>query len=215
MAAALIAFLIEPARQPVRFGHQRGIIDGLPDHAHALGLLGRHRLAQHGKAARAGIAHGARQEVRSAEIGDQRDAHEGLVEARRPRRQDDVAGQRKVGAAARRHAVDGADDGLGQRAHGADHGVEDAVHVGAQIGRHVGRRIDRAAAREIRAGAKGFSFGRQNDGTNAAIRAQLGKGLMQFGNHRIIKGIVEIVTTQPDRRHRHPGQRLAFHLYKL
>ena len=91
--------------------------------------------AQHGERAGAGIAHRVRQEPGAAEIGDQRDAHEGLVEAGRAGGQDDVAGQREVGAAARRHAVDRADDRLGQRAHGADHGIEDAVHVGAEIGR--------------------------------------------------------------------------------
>ncbi len=98
------------------FFHQLVVVDAFPDQAPLLGLFGAEFFAQHGQTGGAGLADQARQMIRAAGIGNQAQFAERFDKAGRAGGDDDIAGQRKIGAGAGGDAVDGADDRHWQRA---------------------------------------------------------------------------------------------------
>ena len=92
-----------------RLSHEIFVVDGAIDHARGLSLLGADRLGQHHERPGARIANEAGQDERAAGVGNEADAHEGLEELSRLRREHDVAGERDIGARPRRRTVDRAD----------------------------------------------------------------------------------------------------------
>ena len=100
--------------QPFGLAHQGRVVEHLPDQAPLLGLPGCDRLGEQRQRSGARGADKTRQEPGAARIRHQADARECLHEARRARRQHDVAGERHVGAGAGRDPVHGGNDREGK-----------------------------------------------------------------------------------------------------
>ena len=100
----------ETRAQRVRLRHQLAVVERFPNQSPCFRLVGAKRLGGEGKRACAGGTNESRQQPRAAAIGNEPDLGEGLDEARRARRQNDVAGERDVGAGAGGDAVDRGND---------------------------------------------------------------------------------------------------------
>src|SRR5260370_1238581 len=137
----------------MRFVHQPVVGDGLPDHAPFGRRCRRQRLCEQRQRARPRHAEEARQNQGAAAIGNQADAREGLDEARRLRRQHDIAGQRQIGAGAGGDAVDGADHRQRQGAQLADQRIVVVEQVPDLSRRQVDNRVQILPGAEAAPGA--------------------------------------------------------------
>src|ERR1019366_4789600 len=153
------------------FGLEHGVIDAFPDQADALGILGRELVAEQRQRQRLGPADQTRQQPGAAAIGDEADLREGLDEARRARRDDDVATEREVRAGPRGDAVDRRDDRYRHRSDTQGQRLVVALDGGADVGRRATgfevRRDDRVG--EILPGAKAAAATGENEAAHVAV----------------------------------------------
>ena len=142
----------EPARRrrrelrddPVRGRRKLGIVDALPDESPGRRLLGGDPVAEQRHSHRPRGADQPRQEIGAAGVGHEPELRERLDEARRPRGDHEIAGERDVGARAGGDAVDRADDRHRQRAQRQHQRLVVALDRRAEV--------DRRAARPTRRG---------------------------------------------------------------
>jgi len=167
----------------VRLRHQVGVVERFPNEAPSLGLVRGERLGRKRKPAGASGTDQPWQEPGAPAIGDEADLGEGLHEARRARRQYDVAGERDIGAGAGRDAVDGGNYRERQRAQLAHErvviGVERAPEHGCLA-------VCGHALAQILSGAEGAAGAGQQERAAVAILLGLGERALERLLHRLV-----------------------------
>ena len=130
------------------------------------------------------------------ESGHQAELAEGLDEARRARRQDDVAGQREIGTRAGGNAVDGAQHRPLEALQAADQRVVQAIERGAEVDR-LARDLPLA---EVLAGAERAPGAGQQHGADRPVELDPVERVGELRVHRLVEGVEAVRPVQGDRR---------------
>ena len=171
-----------------------GVFDAAPDQAPLRRLLRRQLVAQQCQAHRARIAEQPRQQPRAAGVRHQAELAERLNEARRARRDHQIAGQRDVRARAGGHAVDGGDDRHRQIAQREHQRLVVLLDRLAEIDALPARR-DGAIA-EILAGAEAAAGAGEHQHARSAIFRQATERIAHFAMHLDVEAVEPIGPVQ-------------------
>ena len=126
--------------------------------------------------------------------GMQAQLAERLDEARRSRRDDDVAGERQIGARAGGHAVDRADHGKRQRPQRQQQRLVVAFDRCAEIDRLAAGRHGTIA--EILAGAEAAARAGQQQHARGGVGLHLAECVTHFGVHRVGEAVEPVGAVQ-------------------
>ena len=181
-----VARLIIAGRAHCHGGGRAGRPRRLPDQSPGGCALCRQFLPEQGQTERTRVTHQPRQDPGAPAIRNQPKLGECLHEARRARGQDEIAGERDLGAGARRHSVDRRNDGQRQLMQREDQRFVVPLDRIAQIDR---RRAGRhGPIREILTGAKSAPRPGEHQDTRAAA-ARLVQCMPHLGVHPAIEAV--------------------------
>ena len=175
--------IAKSAAERVRFLHQRGVVDGLPDQTPLLGARGVQRFGQHREPARSRRPDQAREKISPAEVRHQPDPGESLQEARRARGEHDVAGEGEIGARAGRDPIDRAYDRNRQGPHQAHDRIGQLAERVAEVARRRPRRQQPFA--EVLPGAESASRPGQQHRAAVGVAARLLERRLQLKQQRL------------------------------
>ena len=162
------------------------ILDAAPDHAPGGGLFGGQFVAEQGQAQRPRVADQARQAPCPAAVGNQSELAKGLNEAGGTRRDDQIAGQRDIGARSCRNAIDRRDHGHGQGMQCEHQRIVVLVHGSPEI---EADRAPRCAIREILAGAESAAGTGEHQHAGAAARIARASACLHLAVHLDVEAV--------------------------